>query len=426
MLHQTVTGLDGPAREMIEGLAEDLIPALDDLAVTMAREIHERVPELPESMADDTLLTCRAHVRLVASLLREGQDPALAGAPVEALAYARDAVHQGVALEAVVRKYRAGHAVFSREVLHLLQARYQDQDGLGEAIALASDWTFRYVDAVSGDVTKTFQDERERWVRSAAATRAEEVRRVLDGSRTDAAEASRRLGYDLDRTHVALVCWTAEARTVDGVLGTLERLAHTLGRALGGQDVLCAPLGSDVLAAWASVPGSCDLEAIAPTLGATAADAGATVALGEAHAGIAGFRRSHLEAMHARRVARLTPRPAGTALRYADAALNALLTADLGEAGEFVHQVLGPLAGDDDASRRLAATLRIYYDEGASFTRTARRLGVHQNTVAYRVRRAAELLGRPACERQLETWVALRLADVLRRAGTRGNPATTI
>ncbi len=138
------------------------------------------------------------------------------------------------------------------------------------------------------------------------------------------------------------------------------------------------------------------------------------------HAGIDGFRRSHQEAMHARRVAGLTPRPAGSAMRYSDAALNALLTADLGEAGAFVEQALGALAEESDANRRLAATLRIYYDEGSSFTRTSRRLGVHQNTVAYRVKRAGEILGRPVCERQLETWVALQLADVLRRSRTAG------
>lgn len=406
-------------QDMVGLLAEDLVPAREDLALMMCDEMHAAVPELPASVRDQTLETCRAHLDLVTSLLRTGQDPVHATAPAEAMAYARDAVHNGISLEAIVRKYRVGHAVFSREILRMLQRRIDDPLLLGDAIALTSDWTFRYVDAVSSAATETYQDERERWVRSAAATRAEEVRLVLDGTRDDGAEASRRLGYDLGRRHLAFVCWTAEGRSAGGVLGALERLAHGLGRALGGQDVLCAPLGADVMGAWATIPSAPDLTQLTSAMGAVAADVGASVALGEPHEGLDGFRRSHEEAMRARRVARLLSRPAGSVVAYSDMALNALLTDDVDEAARFVGQVLGPLASDEDSPRRLAATLRVFYDEGSSFTRTARRLGLHQNTVAYRVRRAGELLGHPVTDRQLETWLALRLADVLRRASVR-------
>jgi DNA-binding PucR family transcriptional regulator len=59
----------------------------------------------------------------------------------------------------------------------------------------------------------------------------------------------------------------------------------------------------------------------------------------------------------------------------------------------------------------------IFLEEGSSFVRAGRRLGIHANTVAYRVRRAESLLGRPVTERQLELRVALRLAR-LRASGT--------
>ncbi len=58
-----------------------------------------------------------------------------------------------------------------------------------------------------------------------------------------------------------------------------------------------------------------------------------------------------------------------------------------------MRAALGPLAKDDDASRRLIATLRVFLQEGQSFSRAARRLGIHENTVAYRVRRVLELTG---------------------------------
>ena len=46
-------------------------------------------------------------------------------------------------------------------------------------------------------------------------------------------------------------------------------------------------------------------------------------------------------------------------------------------------------------------------------TRTAKRLSIHENTVAYRLRRAGELRGMRIDERQLELWVALLLVDAM-------------
>jgi len=74
---------------------------------------------------------------------------------------------------------------------------------------------------------------------------------------------------------------------------------------------------------------------------------------------------------------------------------------------------LGPLAARDDSTIRLASTLGVFLEEGASFVRAARRLGVHTNTVTYRVRRAEDLLGHKVTERQLELRVALRLARLV-------------
>jgi DNA-binding PucR family transcriptional regulator len=59
-----------------------------------------------------------------------------------------------------------------------------------------------------------------------------------------------------------------------------------------------------------------------------------------------------------------------------------------------------------------------------SLARTARRLGLHQNTVIYRVKRAEELLGHPIAQRQLEIQAALRLADVRRALSAHSAPAS--
>jgi DNA-binding PucR family transcriptional regulator len=134
------------------------------------------------------------------------------------------------------------------------------------------------------------------------------------------------------------------------------------------------------------------------------------VAVGLPGAGVDGFRRSHLEASLARRAAEVLGLP-GPA-RFEDVCLDVLLTQDASEARRFVLRELGPLADGSDMSRRLVATLSAFYDEGSSFVRAARRLGVHENTVTYRVQRAEELLGHPVSERRLELQVALRLVGL--------------
>ena len=102
-------------------------------------------------------------------------------------------------------------------------------------------------------------------------------------------------------------------------------------------------------------------------------------------------------------------------------ALRALLTADLDDAREFVDRELGPLSADDDASARLRATLTVYIEEGFSAARTGRRLGIHTNTVNYRVRRCAELRGRPVRERRVELEAALLLREALRGVSLDGD-----
>ena len=133
--------------------------------------------------------------------------------------------------------------------------------------------------------------------------------------------------------------------------------------------------------------------------------------------GIAGFRQSHSEAVEARRVAELADRPAGTITRYARVALAAIATVDLEQARIFVQRELRGLPADDDLTARLTATLRTYLDESSSRSRTAQRLGIHENTVSYRIRQAEELLGRSVDQRTLELRVALALrAPSVRRS----------
>ena len=78
-------------------------------------------------------------------------------------------------------------------------------------------------------------------------------------------------------------------------------------------------------------------------------------------------------------------------------------------AREFLERELRPLLGDDDRERRLRETLRAYFASAQNASATAAMLGVHEQTVAYRLRAIEKRLGCPATTRRAELETALRL-----------------
>jgi DNA-binding PucR family transcriptional regulator len=131
---------------------------------------------------------------------------------------------------------------------------------------------------------------------------------------------------------------------------------------------------------------------------------GIRVALGPTAAGLAGFRRSHLDALATQRLMHRSPQ-----LRlatYADVQVVALATADEERAHEFVSRTLGDLA---TAPAELRDTLRVYLNEGSNAAQTSRALFTHRNTVLTRLRRAQELLPDPLEGRVLQVALALEI-----------------
>jgi DNA-binding PucR family transcriptional regulator len=145
------------------------------------------------------------------------------------------------------------------------------------------------------------------------------------------------------------------------------------------------------------------------------------VASGESAAGIDGFRLTHAQAGHARRVAALRPPHDVGATRYQDIAVLALCVADPEHATRFVRQTLGSLAADDESTLRLAMTLNVYLRQNRSRTRAAAELSLHPNTVNYRVRQAEERLGRSLDENSLDLRVALTMLPVLKGLDAMGS-----
>jgi purine catabolism regulator len=77
------------------------------------------------------------------------------------------------------------------------------------------------------------------------------------------------------------------------------------------------------------------------------------------------------------------------------------------ELRQFVSEALGSLQGGDHRGT-LRDTLRAYLETGGSHADASHRLGIHRNTLAYRLRRIGELIGRDVSDPG--TWLTLQLA----------------
>jgi GGDEF-like domain/PucR C-terminal helix-turn-helix domain len=410
-------GSEGRMRELVMRFTED--PGwLPSVSRGITEAIHAELPGLdadPE-LRGSTYASTDNVLRLLVDLARSGLPPREALPPPAAVDYAREFVRRGLPLDSLLRAYHIGQAVFFARWSERAHADIRDPAELAEAIELGAKWTFEYVDTLSGGLARRYAEERERWVRSAAALREQVVDALLSAEPVDIDASSRRLGYELDRAHQAFVVWSdARAEGGEQALAMLERAALEIVGLLGAAGPLLVTRARLCVCGWVGWRGERTLKDEPHRLDRQAFP-DALAGFGSPGHGVPGFCRSHREAMYARRVAQLTHRRPGSITRYDDVALAALASADIEHAREFVATQLGQLAAGDDHTRRLTATLRVFLEENMSPLRAAQRLGVHENTITNRIRAAQELLPHPIERRSPELQVALRLLTLAQEA----------
>lgn len=362
-----------------------------------AEAVEVLARESPDVHADPDLRelarrSAAAILAYVAGVIRGEGELETSESPPQAVAYAREMARRNVPMTELARAYRVGQRVLWRYGVAELRARISDEGDVATAIESYTEATLLTGEVLMANALERYAAERDRWVRSADAVRRATVRELLAGGSADLTSAAARLRYELRRPHVAFVVWADDDDAV------LESTAV----AVGGPSSLVVPLGEGLVAGWCP-PGGLDL----------AAGGGARLAVGLPGDGLKGFRRSHAQAMEARRVARLGG--LNGAVAYEDVALAALLTKDAEQAQAFAERELGGLAAEDAA--RLAETVLEVLVLQGSPRRAAQRLGLHENTVAKRVRAAEDVLGRPIGERPVETLAALLILRATRPAG---------
>jgi hypothetical protein len=390
----------------VQELAAELLPRTRELARGMAEHLYAAIPELnaleDEGLRAELLASTEANIGQVLRLLASGASTDDVVVPHGALEFLRGNVRRGIALPALLRSYRLGHAWLWERWSQALQERIEDSGELAAGQDRSSAFMFAYVDKMSDVLVEEFGSERERIMRSTSHVRAETVRAILAGEPIDEEVASRRLGYELRRQHVALrvACAGSEIRG-------LERAVDEAAAAVGSGQPLVVASGAARFDVWCgsyTTPSTDDLERYEPP-------PGVLVAFGTLGQGYAGFRSSHAEALQAARIGSLSGNTGVTS--YAKVELVSLLADDLVRARAFVARQLGPLASTAEPAQRLRDTVLAFMASGGSATRVAKELYVHQNTVAYRVKRAEEMLGHKVTERPIELTCALTLAGVL-------------
>ncbi|MET9210332.1 MULTISPECIES: PucR family transcriptional regulator [unclassified Nocardia] len=373
--------------------------SMDRILARLDAAVLAGSPELDDpDLRRDLAASTRAHARVVLGGLATDSDDLVL--PEEAHVLARTIARRGLDIRVLLRAYQAGFAETLAVMTETVDEGQVPPD-LERAVMLRLfDRTATWMGLSIEQLTGTFMAERERVLRDALNTRTELVRALLAGTAVDVDQAAIVLGYRLAQRHLAFLLWTGDAAGEEPG-GLLDRTATRIATALGATGLLTVAASASGLWAWAAIEDDAELaeriarcEVVAPV----------RVAFGLPGAHVDGFVASHREAVAARRVAE---RGTGAVTSYREVEIAYLAGIDTAAMRGLIARELRGLTGTDPVATRLRATLHAYLRAQRSPEEAARTLGVHKNTVRYRITRVEEILGHPVSERALALEVAL-------------------
>jgi hypothetical protein len=348
-------------------LSEILRPALPGVGEAIIDAIREEVPDYARPLTGTFGREVHRGVevalrRFVDSVDRPGSETARRGREVY-LELGRGEARAGRSLDALLAAYRVGARVSWRRLVDAAIAGGMQPDviyDLGEAV-------FAYIDEISAESVEGYTEELSRTAGERDRRRRALVRLLAADPPAPAEQV---------RAEAMAAGW---------------RLPDSVG-ALVGEPEIARSLPHDAIAlvdddaCLAFVPDPegpgrrAELERAAPAaLGPAVPWPHASRSLARARAARALQAAGALD---------------GEGLVVAGEHLDTLLLGAAPElAAELRAQVLEPLAGERESSRaKLVETLRAYLDDPGQPARVAERLGVHPQTVRYRLRRLRELL----------------------------------
>ncbi|GAB2480417.1 PucR family transcriptional regulator [Jatrophihabitans fulvus] len=402
---QAAPPLDPGLDVVVEALGAGPVEWALELGRGMSAAIEERIPQLAvDGIVQDVRRGCESVALGVLGMLAldAGFDP---GAALGVVTGPSELVARGVGSDVMLLSLQLAHGVAHAAVVDAVLRLVPPDERFDESRRIA-EVLFAVVEAVSSAMISEFDRAHSRWQASSSAARMDVIELLLRGETVADERVGEVLNYDLSRHHTALVLWTDDAVALG--VGALERVASDVLTRAGCSDLVVQPIGRGRVWAWGGT-----VQAGVVMDGQAAIPPGVRVAVGRGGAGASGFRVSHQRALEATRLGQRSVRPDGRLFAYDDVDLLVMLTERPDLLRAFVHRELGGLADPAATVATVRDTLRVYLDTGRSLQDTAHQLHVARNTVAYRVRRAEELRGRPLADHHMQLRVALAVVHEL-------------
>ncbi|MGY0499069.1 PucR family transcriptional regulator [Nocardia sp. FBN12] len=391
-------------------VGQALGPRVDAITADLIRVTEQMIPlnDIAADLTEMRAASIAENIAAVQYVLANNIDPATVAPPPGAAAYAQRLARRGVPLTILLRAYGLGqYRILDAAIGLVLAVPGPDQAArIAELLRFAG----TYLDRLNSSMGRIYEAERDRWLSSRQAARQQWIARLLDSDDVDTVAAGKALDYRIDQRHRAVEVWA----TGTDAVRVLEQTRSLLSAAIPSELVTAA--GDRALCIW--------FPAAEYTLDELTAEIAASglpvrVALGTIGEGLQGFRRTARSAARAKALAVSAGESAPTVIDYDTIAPFALLSDDPGELADLVRRTLGPLATEGTKMAMLRNTLDVFLAEGASYSRTARILDVHRNTVQYRIQRITGRYGITLDANTFELRFALGICRWYRHVLTR-------
>lgn len=340
--------------------------------IEMALVRVSQIPALPEPSDPEYVngfraaLTAAIDFCLSLEDAREEED----NIPRAVLSQARLAARKGVRMDAVVRRCLAGYAILAGFLVQEAeQVRLR-----GAALQSLLDMQARRFDRLLAGVTAEYIRAHEATHDSNEIRRAAQIRRLLDGDRCD----TQSLGYAFEGWHLAVVA-----------SGPLDRESIRERASKAKRHPLAVSPAEETLWVWFGGREEFTPEEVRE-LTDWQGSATVSLAFGEPGKGLAGWRRSHLQA---KATLPIVQRGEKSSLRYSEVALIASALQDELLVSSLRTMYLDALAGERDGGRTLRETLEAYFCADRNVSSAAALLGVSRPTVTNRLRVIEEATG---------------------------------
>lgn len=403
--------------EVVRALQGDLDAVVERVLAVMRSTIGDYFTGKANTAStdQDVVQAVRFHVRVWFETLLTGA--ALSPATMDELCVlGRRRVHQGISLGGLLRAFRIG----SREIWSvMLEAVRDDRELWEELLFLVSPYFLYHFDVVAQTIGVAYQTEqhlRRRWrdrLRYELCTVIFSHPEDMQGFN----ERAQALGVDLSAEHAAMALRLTEPANQSAEFDEkLDPFFATVGRLLesNGDGLVYMTRHGDVLV-WSALPRSeallaNELKLVARAKALKDANLGiAAIGIGLPARAHSQWRRSAEQALQALDVG-LRLNPKCRVHRYSDVVLdNAVLASE--DVVWFFEAIIRELSTEAD----LLETLSVYLELEMHRKATAGRLGIHTNTLDYRLDRVETILGAPLSN--VDVLAKLNAALRLRRIG---------